>query len=133
MTADWSPEGLETRDLPRLQELEEDGELGAAFPNQTLSGIRGTGTEARRFRAISFSHGRHAFTLMHETGSQGPDNLAAVLAESAFDQTRVDWYFERMDWRAEAKYNLWLSIASSLGFAAFVLALGWIRLARIDF
>lgn len=42
-------------------------------------------------------------------------------------------YAERVGFGAEPRYNLSLSIATSLGFAALALLVGWWRLARLDF
>ncbi len=53
--------------------------------------------------------------------------------DSPLIQTPGDWYESRFDWDAPWKYNAFFSMGTTAGFALVVLALAWIRLARIDF
>jgi ABC-type transport system involved in multi-copper enzyme maturation permease subunit len=43
------------------------------------------------------------------------------------------WYQDQVGWTAPLRYNLWLSIGSTLSFVLVLLAIAWWRLARMDF
>lgn len=98
-------------------------------------------SSSARFRAWCFkgSESELVFTLLMRVPGQPEDG--ALLAESelftrylALDRTAIDaWYPAQLRFDAPWRTNIYFSLGSSLAFAAFVLALGLWRLARIAF
>ena len=133
----WGLEDLQRDSVPR----DGDDDAPAGGPRLNVSNERLTGSlpaaetgGRRELQAIVFGSGSWYFTLLYEApAGSGAQEFAQVVSASAFVYQQPDWYADQMDWDAQPKYNLCVSIGSSLAFTLVMLLLGWWRLDRIDF
>jgi ABC-type transport system involved in multi-copper enzyme maturation permease subunit len=96
----------------------------------------------RMHRLFFFDGAGHRYRLEIEGPSAWMSDDAVLASEKDFlrsisfshaDDNPFANYEERFAWDAPLEYNMLFSIGSSLAFVAAMLALGWWRLARIDF
>jgi ABC-type transport system involved in multi-copper enzyme maturation permease subunit len=102
------------------------------------------GDESRLRRQWVFQSGDFMYTLDYDaeldwaTAEEREHSAQVFVAGMSFPDEMQrnpleDEYERRFGWHSELKYNAWFSILSTLAFIAGVLALGWWKLARIDF